>query len=205
VELQPDIEYTHIWQFSATGQYSTKSAYKALFIGSTHFSPWERIWKSWAPSKCKIFMWIVAHKKCWTADRLTRKGLPHPVACPLCDQSDETLDHLLVSCVFSRQVWFIILQGFGLQDLAPQVGEPSFEEGWENINTRVSGQVKKGLNSIVILGAWTLWNHRNRYVFDGAVPSLSTIASHINEELMHWSFAGARGISFLLAQAPAAT
>jgi len=47
--------------------------------------------------------------------------------------------HLLVSCVFPPQVWFILLQGFGLQDLAPQAVELSFEEWWENINTRVSG------------------------------------------------------------------
>ena len=70
-----------------------------------------------------------------------------------CDQSDETIDHLLVSCVFSQQVWFTILQGFGSQDLTPQKVEPSFEEWWDNINKRVSGQGKKGLNSIIILGA----------------------------------------------------
>ena len=59
------------------------------------------------------------------------------------------------------------------------------------------------MNSIIILGAWSLWNHRNRCVFDGINPSLSSIVSVINEELLQWSFAGARGISFLLAQAPA--
>jgi len=52
-----------------------------------------------------------AHKKSWTADRLARKGLisNHPAASPLCDQTEETIDHLLVSCVFSLQVWFAIL------------------------------------------------------------------------------------------------
>ena len=35
-----------------------------------------------------------------------KKGLSHPAACPLCDQAEETADHLLVVCVFSRQVWF---------------------------------------------------------------------------------------------------
>lgn len=205
VELQPEVEDTHIWQFSSSGLYSAKSAYEALFTGSTQFSPWERIWKSWAPNKCKFFMWTVAYKKCWTADRLARKGLPHPEVCPLCDQSDETLDHLLVSCVFSRQVWFAILHRFGLQDLAPQAEETSFEDWWEKISKRVSGQGKKGLNSIVILGAWTLWNHRNRCVFDGANPSLPTSISAFREELLQWSLAGARGVSFLLAQAPAAS
>jgi len=57
VVLQPEIEDTHIWQFSASGRYSAKSAYEAMFIGGIQFRPWERIWKSWAPGKCKFFMW----------------------------------------------------------------------------------------------------------------------------------------------------
>ena len=44
VELQPDVEDTHIWKVSTTGQYTTKSAYEALFIGAIQFGPWERIW-----------------------------------------------------------------------------------------------------------------------------------------------------------------
>jgi hypothetical protein len=52
VELKPDVEDIHIWQFSTCGQYTTKSAYEALFIGAVQFKPWERIWKSWATGKC---------------------------------------------------------------------------------------------------------------------------------------------------------
>jgi len=89
-----------------------------MFIGSTHFRPWERIWKSWAPGKCKFFMWLATHNRCWTVDQLARKGLPHPECCPLCDQMDETIDHLLVSCVFTRQFWFRLLRSVGLQILA---------------------------------------------------------------------------------------
>ena len=45
--LQPDVEDSHILKFSASGQYSAKSAYDAMFIGAIQFQPWERIWKSW--------------------------------------------------------------------------------------------------------------------------------------------------------------
>jgi hypothetical protein len=34
---------------------------------------------------------------------------------------------------------------------------------------------EKGLNSIIILGAWSVWNHRNRCVFDGAPPDLIAV------------------------------
>ena len=53
--LQSDEEDTHVWQFSASGQYTSKSAYEALFIGATSFGPWERIWKNWAPASASSF------------------------------------------------------------------------------------------------------------------------------------------------------
>lgn len=42
----------------------------------------------------------------------------HPAACRLCDQAEETIQHLLVSCVFSWQVWFF-LQHLHLAAVAP--------------------------------------------------------------------------------------
>ena len=81
VVLQEGIPDRHIWRLSASGEYTAKSAYDALFEGALSFAPYERIWKSWAPPKCRFFMWLVAHNRCWTADRLARRGLPHPDRC----------------------------------------------------------------------------------------------------------------------------
>ena len=72
VVLQEGIPDRHIWRLSASGEYTAKSAYDALFEGALSFAPYERIWKSWAPPKCCFFMWLVAHNRCWTADRLAR-------------------------------------------------------------------------------------------------------------------------------------
>jgi hypothetical protein len=123
-----------------------------MFLDATLFHPYERIWKSWAPPRCKLFMWLVAHKRCWTSDRLARRGLPHPEHCPLCDQEDETLDHLLVSCVFTRQFWYMILRQVGLHSLAPQPTYLIFDEWWEKASRATSGITKEGLNSLIILG-----------------------------------------------------
>ncbi|CAO2038521.1 unnamed protein product [Urochloa humidicola] len=201
-ELQPEVEDSHIWLFSSSGKYSAKSAYEAMFIGSTQFRPWERIWKSWAPNKCKFFMWLVAHDRCWTADRLARKGLQHPEKCPHCDQEQETIDHLLLSCVFARQVWYVVLQRFGLQALAPHLEDISFEDWWHKVSTRVNGQTQRGLNSIIILVSWEIWKHRNRCVFDATQPNLRGLLLAIRDELQTWDIAGARGIAYLLALLP---
>jgi hypothetical protein len=124
-ELQPDVLDSHIWRLSPSGQYSSKSACENFFQGSISFSPWERIWKSWAPNKCKFFIWLAAHKRCWTADRLAKRNLPHPATCPFCDQADETIDHVLTNCVFARQFWFNLLGRFNLQILPPLAEDES--------------------------------------------------------------------------------
>jgi hypothetical protein len=49
-------------------------------------------------------------------DRLAKRGLPHPPKCPLCDQEEEDIEHLLTTCVFSRDFWFQVLAPLGLQD-----------------------------------------------------------------------------------------
>jgi len=75
VELQPEVEDIHIWKFTTSGVYSTKSAYEALFIGATQFDSWKRIWKSWALGQCKFFMWTVAHNRCWQQIDLLKKAI----------------------------------------------------------------------------------------------------------------------------------
>jgi hypothetical protein len=59
------------------------------------------------------------------------------------------------------------------------------------------GATRKGLNLMFILGAWVLWKHRNRCVFDVAAPSLAAALSQVREERVLWELAGARGISSL--------
>ncbi|GJN13632.1 hypothetical protein PR202_gb00357 [Eleusine coracana subsp. coracana] len=68
----------HIWRLNGSGTYSSKSAYKAFFNGSITFEPWCRLWKSWAPPKCKFFLWLAIRNRCWTADKLAKRRLNHP-------------------------------------------------------------------------------------------------------------------------------
>jgi hypothetical protein len=175
VDLCLDKEDKHIFRLAANGKYSAKAAYERLFLGSVEFEPYERIWKTWAPPKCWFFLWLAGHKKCWTTDRLEKWGLDHPKRCPFCDQERETIDHLLVACVFSRECWFLLLRQFRLQVLAPQPSSTNFMEWWHEISDAIHGIFTDGLNSLIVLGAWVLCNHRNRCIFDGLFPIIATV------------------------------
>jgi hypothetical protein len=53
----------------------------------------------------KFHACLALRRRCWTADRLARHGLPSHAIFPLCKVDDETLDHLFLLCPFARQVW----------------------------------------------------------------------------------------------------
>ena len=175
--LQEEVEDQHRWKLTRSGIYSSKSAYNAYFCGSIRFAPWKRIWKSWAPQNCKFFIWLAINNRCWTGDRLAKRGLPHPASCRLCDQ-ERSIQHFLISCVFARQVWFIIFQRLGLSSISP-VSTSKFSSWWYWAIKDVPKEMKKGLNSLITLVAWEIWKHRNECVFNGASTSIK-ICYHVN-------------------------
>jgi hypothetical protein len=56
---------------------------------------------------------------------------------------------------------------------------------------------RRGFNSIIILGAWCLWLHRNKAVFDGVRPSINEIKTVFLDEVECWRLAGARHLEAL--------
>jgi hypothetical protein len=198
VVLQQEVQDHFRWKLTQTGTYSSKSAYEAFFVGSIKFVAWRRIWRSWAPLRCKFFIWLALKGRIWTADRLAKRGLEHPDACPLCDQAQETAQHLLLSCVFTRQVWFFIFQYLNLVVNLPTAESSSFSAWWCNTIRAVPKDIRKGLNSLIILVAWEVWKHCNSCVFEGARPSIQILLQTVANESSLWWMAGASKLQELL-------
>ncbi|KAM0827167.1 hypothetical protein ACQ4PT_068367 [Festuca glaucescens] len=92
------------WKWRGDGQFSSKSAYRMLWQGTTGLPGAQLVWDSFTPLKYKLHAWLALRRQCWTADRRLRRGLPTHTLCPLCNVADETLDHLSLHCLFSRGV-----------------------------------------------------------------------------------------------------
>jgi hypothetical protein len=121
------------------------------------------------------------------------RGLTQSLLCPLCDQHDESINHLLVGCSFARLFWFELFRTFGLQGFIPGHDIEDFDLWWCSNSARLDGLSKKGFDYLVALGAWMLWKHRNGVVFNGSSPSLVVVVQLAGEEALLWSLAGAKG------------
>jgi hypothetical protein len=73
---------------------------------------------------------------------------------------------------------------------------------WKSYNDQLQQIAKKGFNSLIILVLWSIWNHRNRCVFDGLSPNLETAIRRAKEERELWELAGAKSLALLTAPIP---
>lgn len=140
-----------VWRWTPDGTYTAKSAYKMLQAGSVKFRGHSLIWKTWAPLRVKIFLWLAMKRKHWTADRRARHGLETHDRCLLCDQEPETIDHLLACCPFTREIWHFVLTAVGLQ-LPP--GARSSIAWWRKLRKVANGEKWRGIDSLFALVSW---------------------------------------------------
>jgi hypothetical protein len=186
VQLFPERGDELIWAWSPDGTYSSKSAYKAFFVGRCQATAAAQVWRSRAPYGCRFFAWLVSKDRCWTADRLERRGLPHPAACPLCDQEPETLQHLLLGCVVAREVWASALNHWDRLQWLPEA-DSDLLQWWTSRPCPKASQ--RDLWTAITLVFWCIWRHRNDVVFNGARPELGVILAKIREEYGRWRLA----------------
>jgi hypothetical protein len=107
------------WKWTASGVFSSKTAYRTLFHGTVALPGATNVWHSFAPLKFKLHAWLALRKRCWTADRRLHRGLATHIMSPLCGTARETLDHISLQCPFARGVWTGVVTSLGLPDIRP--------------------------------------------------------------------------------------
>lgn len=187
MELSPDDDVFR-WNLDRSGVYTASSAYGAFFSGREAAPCADDLWSSRAPSRCKVFAWLALRGPCWTANRLSRRGMPHPAHCPFCDQEPETISHLLVGCVFARQIWDIFLRRRRRLDLIPS-GQLGLLPWWSGL-TFADRRTRRDFATRIVLICWCLWRHRNAIVFERVRPCVSMVAQSIEQEGAAWESAG---------------
>lgn len=168
-----------------------------MFFGASRPLGAKNIWKTRAPPRVRLFYWLVLHRRCWTGDRRFRHGLQQSSDCIFCDQLPETMDHIILGCVYSREVWSHILARLHLQDTI-QVAEEDFMIWWLRSRKLLAHELRKGFDTLSFLIGWRLWKERNARTFDGTATTPLILVSSIWEEANTWALAGYRSLISLL-------
>jgi hypothetical protein len=104
---------------------------------------------------------------------------------PLCSQGTETIDHLLLGCAFSREVWFKSIRRWNWQHLTPPQ-DASFAEWWIQVWKQVANGRRKAFDSLVVPVARCIWLQCNSQVFRNQTWMVAHLVQNIMENCEQW-------------------
>lgn len=90
------------------GEFSMKSAYNLLIKEVADMTCWIKVWNSQLIAKVNFFWWSLIHGKILTLDNLAKRGLNLANICCLCKTKEKSINHLLLHCELSKEVWHLI-------------------------------------------------------------------------------------------------
>ncbi len=99
------------------------------------------------------------------------------------------MNHILIDCVFARQVWLRVLSPPGWAALSPPRGS-WLQDWWSSSRVCLPEHLRSSFDSLVLLVSWQLWKERNSRVFDSALASVAVVLESIRSEGQLWSLAG---------------
>ena len=105
--------------------------------------------------------------------------------CGFCAEQPETIDHLLLQCQFSWQVWRNIAEGLRVQ-IDREMTFRQLYEKW--MSQRYSNPLRKKLHIAAFFAiAWSLWTERNKKVFENKEVRLDMLCNLIRWRIVWWS------------------
>lgn len=120
--------------------------------------PWKMIWNSKVPFEMNCFTWLLAKEVVLTHENLNKRGYQLASKCYLCGEQAETVNHLLLHCKWTEQLWRIFTSLKGITWVKPgcirgvlvswnRDGSVTNEERWKIVPTCIWRSIRKGKNN----------------------------------------------------------
>ena len=108
------------WKLSRNGKFEVKSYYKVLTQVDHPPFPWKSIWKVQVPTRIAFFTWIAALGKILTIDNLRKRKVLILDWCCMCKSNGESVNHLLLHCPITRDLWDMVFSLLGVCWVMPK-------------------------------------------------------------------------------------
>ena len=119
-----------------------------------------------------------------TLDQLKRRGIPLVNRCFLCEEKEETIDHLLIHCLRAKMLWDLLLAITDANWVFPHTVRQLLL-AWQSAS--VGKKRKRVWMAAPLCIFWTLWLERNRVVFENEAPSAHRMKSFFLFTLWSWA------------------
>ena len=152
--------------------FSVKLMYKGLDPSTAIEFPYHSVWNPVVPPKIGFFALEVAWGKVLTLDQLKCYGWAFANKCFLCEEGEETIDHLLIHCKRAKTLWNLFLSVVGTSWVFLH-SVLHVLLAWQG--AAVGKKRKKIWMAAPLCLFRTLWPERNKVVFKNEVTSIQRI------------------------------
>ena len=96
------------------------SFYSVLIKSSSVIDfPWKMVWQSKVPTRVVFFSWTAALGKILTTDKLWKRHIAVLEWCFMCKRCGESVDHVLLHCPTTYELWSMVFCLFGIYWVMP--------------------------------------------------------------------------------------
>lgn len=134
------------------------------------------VWKSKAMPRCQFMLWLAFQNGLKTRALLAHRGMEVDVACVLCGECAETVQHLFFECGVAARVWKQVLN-----DLQSQrnPGQWDQERRWFLRKTKGRSSQSKRIKVLMAAAVYTIWAERNKVLHTGVRSTDATLVHTI--------------------------
>ena len=155
-----------------------KMGYEWIAGASEQTEWWPWMENRWIYRKHRFVIWLLAHKRLLTRDRMKHLNMTMNGSCFFCDDDLETVNHLFSRCIYSRSIYTGIGNWGGIMRLA--------EENirwWLRLRERAATK-KKVVGITLATCIYALWQVRNVAMHDFVVPLQENVVRRIKNDVI---------------------
>jgi hypothetical protein len=163
--------------------FKVSSFYRTLSLVKDCSFPWKSIWKPKVPSRVSFFFWVASLGKILTTENLRKRNIILVSWCCLCKSNGETVDHLLLHCSFTKEVWDMVFVLFGVHWVMPRklVDLLACWQGCFGQHRHIA--IWKCIPHCLL---WCIWRDQNCRSFEGIERSVADLKQMVHKTLFEW-------------------
>jgi hypothetical protein len=160
------------------GALDVGALYHLCMFGGVEASFAPFVWENSAPSKVRVFAWLLVQARILSRASLLKKKILTAVEAvyPICKDPDESASHIIFHCTIARQFWAAI------GGRHPPGADVRCLHAYDTPLTVFALTAP----TFMLLCCWNLWKHRNAVAFREQRPCLALLLKNCCDDAQVW-------------------
>ncbi|XP_071695221.1 uncharacterized protein [Rutidosis leptorrhynchoides] len=186
VKLDPNSEDKWAWSLNSDNRLTVKSLAALIDdqVLAVNNVAGETMRNRLVPKKIEIFTWRVCKKRIPVKTELDKRGIDlHSIRCPICDESLETIDHALIFCKQSMDLWSRIFRWWGFGNFSNLSGNEILRGNGPTQSSRYGKLIWQAVEWVT---TYHIWKNRNNKVFNDKIWNVPVAFNEIQTKSFEW-------------------